>query len=163
MRRQDRVQDQIAKLKDMPVAQLRDQWRLDFGAQPSGRLSQDFLRRALAYRKQAAASQGLSSATRRELDRLYAALQSGRSLKASRSRSASSGPLSPGTRLVREWRGVTHEVEVLDRGFVWQGRHCRSLTEIATRISGTRYSGPRFFGLKGGAPAKKREEGDARR
>lgn len=162
MTRPERVRDQIAVLEDMPLDQLRDQWRQDFGKAPSGRLSDDFLRRALAYRKQVAASQGLSSATKRELDRLYAALKSGRSLTASRSRSASPGPLSPGTRLVREWQGVTHEVEVLDRCFVWQGRHYRSLTEIATRISGTRYSGPRFFGLRGGVPAKK-EEGDARR
>lgn len=158
-----RVREQIAALEEMPLDQLRDQWRREFGRPPSGRLSHDFLRRALAYRKQAAARRGFSSATKRELDRLYTKLKSSRSLKASRSRSASSGPLSPGTRLVREWRGVTHEVEVLDRGFVWQGRHYRSLTEIATRISGTRYSGPRFFGLRGGAPAKKKEEGDARR
>lgn len=161
--RPDRVRDQIAVLEEMPLNELRDQWRHEFGKTPSGRLSRDFLQRALAFRKQAAAIHGLSSATKRELDRLYAALKSGGSLTASRSRSTLSGPLSPGTRLVREWKSVTHEVEVLDRGFAWQGRHYRSLTEIATRISGTRYSGPRFFGLRGGVPAKNREEGNARR
>lgn len=158
--RPDRVRDQIAVLVEMPFNELRDQWRHEFGKTPSGRLSRDFLQRALAYQKQAAAIHGLSSATKRELDRLYAALKSGSYLSASRSCSTL---LSPGTRLVREWKSVTHEVEVLDRGFAWQGRHYQSLTEIATRISGTRYSGPRFFGLRGGVPAKNREEGNARR
>lgn len=161
--RPGRARDLIAALEDMALDQLREQWGREFGKSPSGRLSHDFLRRALAYHKQAAARRGLSAATRRELDRLYAALKSGRSLSASRSRSAPHGKLSPGTRLVREWRGVTHEVEVLDRGFAWQGRHYRSLTEIATRISGTRYSGPRFFGLRGRAAGNEKGKGDAGR
>jgi hypothetical protein len=50
--------------------------------------------------------------------------------------------------LTREWGGVTHRVMVLEEGFVWAGQNYRSLSEIATRISGTRWSGPRFFGLK---------------
>ncbi len=56
--------------------------------------------------------------------------------------------LKPGTVLTREWAGVTHRVMVLEEGFAWAGQSYRSLSEIATRISGTRWSGPRFFGLK---------------
>lgn len=54
----------------------------------------------------------------------------------------------PGTRLVREWRGEVHEVTVLASGYQWRGTHYRSLSRIATEITGTRWSGPRFFGLK---------------
>lgn len=54
----------------------------------------------------------------------------------------------PGTRLVREWHGKIHEITILDKGYSWQGRHYKSLTNIATEITGTRWSGPRFFGLK---------------
>lgn len=56
--------------------------------------------------------------------------------------------LKPGTVLTREWAGVNHRVMVLEEGFAWAGQSYRSLSEIATRISGTRWSGPRFFGLK---------------
>jgi hypothetical protein len=64
--------------------------------------------------------------------------------------------LKPGTRLVREWRGRTHEVLVLDDGFAWQGRHYRSLSAIARKITGTAWSGPLFFGLKPNRPATRR-------
>jgi hypothetical protein len=56
--------------------------------------------------------------------------------------------MKPGTVLTREWAGVTHRMMVLEVGFAWAGQSYRSLTEIATRITGTRWSGPRFFGLK---------------
>jgi len=59
----------------------------------------------------------------------------------------------PGTRLVREWQGRVHEVVVLDEGFLWSGKRHGSLSEIARAITGTRWSGPRFFGLTG--PAQK--------
>lgn len=54
----------------------------------------------------------------------------------------------PGTRLVREWQGQTHEVTIREKDFLWQGRAYSSLSAIATEITGTRWSGPRFFGLK---------------
>ena len=56
--------------------------------------------------------------------------------------------LKPGTRLMREWRGRSHEVQVLDDGFSWQGTHYRSLSAIARKITGTAWSGPLFFGLR---------------
>ena len=56
----------------------------------------------------------------------------------------------PGTRLIREWQGVTHEVTIEDKGFMWNGLRYRSLSRIAQEITGTKWSGPRFFGLNGG-------------
>ena len=53
----------------------------------------------------------------------------------------------PGTRLIREWQGVTHEITIEEKGFTWDGRRYKSLSEIARAITGTRWSGPRFFGL----------------
>ncbi len=58
-------------------------------------------------------------------------------------------PPSCGTRLVREWNGALHEVEVLEDGYLWRGEQTRSLSAIARAITGTKWSGPRFFGLKG--------------
>src|SRR6476660_7733287 len=64
--------------------------------------------------------------------------------------------LKPGTRLIREWRGQTHEVVVLDGGFSWQGTQCNSLSAIARKITGTAWSGPLFFGLKQNRSADRR-------
>lgn len=57
-------------------------------------------------------------------------------------------PCRPGTRLIREWHGTIHEVMVLDRGYFWNGRTYRSLTRITREITGTNWSGPRFFGMR---------------
>ena len=57
----------------------------------------------------------------------------------------------PGTRLIREWQGVTHEVTIEEKGFLWNGLRYRSLSRIAQEITGTKWSGPRFFGLNGGS------------
>jgi len=59
--------------------------------------------------------------------------------------------LAHGTRLIREWQGAVYEVTVTDSGYVWEGRTYKSLSPIATTITGTRWSGPRFFGIKGQA------------
>ena len=67
--------------------------------------------------------------------------------------------IKPGTRLVREWHGVTHTVLVLDDGVEWQGRRYRSLSLVAREITGARWSGPRFFGLAPGSPSTARSGG----
>ena len=90
---------------------------------------------------------GLKPATRRQL--LAIAVQ-----KADGNASAST-QLTFGTRLVREWHGVVHEVQILEEGVIWNGQHYRSLSEVARAITNTHCSGPRFFGLhrKTGAAA----------
>ncbi len=72
-----------------------------------------------------------------------------RAAAASKDGSTGARPLNPGARLVREWNGVVHEVDVSGDGYVWQDQRYRSLTAIARRITGTKWSGPRFFGLSG--------------
>ena len=71
----------------------------------------------------------------------------GNLISARRNSSARSGALRQGTRFVREWNGKSHVVEVVGKGFVWQGKTYRSLSAIASTITGNRWSGPRFFGL----------------
>lgn len=100
--------------------------------------SQNFLRGNLAWAAQAAA-QGHDPAGLRKS--LVAKTQ-----KATRRKY----PLyKPGTRLIREWQGVTHEVTIEEKGYTWNGMQYRSLSHIAREITGTRWSGPRFFGLNG--------------
>jgi DUF2924 family protein len=99
--------------------------------------------RAIAYRIQEQAFGGLDPATRRQLDRAAADLANGRK--------PSGGPITikPGTRLLREWGGVVHEVIVLEKSVRYQGEEWPSLSAVAREITGARWSGPRFFGLKG--------------
>lgn len=106
------------------------------GSPPKG-LSQPFLRRILAFAVQARAQGGLSKALEA---RLAKADQGGARQKAP--------GLRPGGRLLREWNGITHVVDVTPEGYIWQGQRHRSLSAIAEAITGAHWSGPRFFGLK---------------
>ncbi len=99
---------------------------------------------AVAWKIQEQAFGGLSVATKRRLAEL--ADGNGRSAKGEESQTAR---LKPGARLVREWQGRTHTVTVTEDGFHWNGMTWRSLTKIAGEITGSHWSGPRFFGLKG--------------
>jgi len=147
--------DRVASLVAMDASELRALWREYFGGESPRRFSCNLLLRVLAYKVQATEQGGLPPSAKRELARLHTSLNANLPIVDANSCLASAKSLKPGSRLIREWKGTTHEVQVLDRGFLWQGRRCRSLTEIATRITGTRYSGPRFFGLKDGTPAKR--------
>ena len=130
-----RVEDEVAALAMMSSAQLRERWCVLTGtALP--RISPAMLRLALAWEIQARCLGGLSRAAVRTLDQL----ESGKTRTA---------PASPGMRLVREWRGKVHVVMVGDDQVIsWDGRSWRSLSEVARAITGTRWSGPAFFGLK---------------
>lgn len=102
---------------------------------PKG-LSQPFLRRFLAFKLQARRHGGLPKGFEARLR--AAALGEGR---------PKSPSLRPGGRLIREWNGKPHVVEVTDDGFLWNNQRHRSLSAIACEITGARWSGPRFFGL----------------
>jgi len=91
---------------------------------------------------------GLQTSTVREIDVMVRQLNKTGSI-----RTSTVVALKPGTRLVREWRGTTHQVLLLDDGYLWQDEQYSSLSEIAYRITGTRWSGPRFFGLTRNAKA----------
>ena len=132
---------QIDDLETMDRAALLAAWSDHFEAPAPKGVSQAFLRRFLAFEIQAQRSGGLSR-------RLAAALLR----PADEGQPKTSSPaLKPGGRLLREWNGVTHVVDVADGGFVWKGETWRSLSAIAREITGAHWSGPRFFGLNGKA------------
>jgi len=108
------------------------------------RLSRDLLQRSIAHRLQEEVLGGLSPAAQRQLAALAGTVAS----DGSRSRDAPAIRLKAGTTLVREWHGHTHTVMVLEKGFEHAGRHYASLTQIAHAITGSHWSGPRFFGLR---------------
>ncbi|SHK18760.1 Protein of unknown function [Shimia gijangensis] len=123
-------------------AGLSSAWREIINAPPPPRMSQIFMRRVLAFEIQAQQHGGLPKA-------LLKALAKSSDKKPT---SANASPtLKPGGRLLREWNGVTHVVDIAEDGFDWNGQSYRSLSIIARTITGTHWSGPRFFGLNKGA------------
>ena len=133
----DYVEREVAALAEMDRSALLERWHMAFRRDPPPRLSRALMEKAIAYDLQVEAFGGLAAGVRRTLR--AAAKADGRS-------SLSKLP-SRGTRLVREWHGTRHEVEVLDDGYLWRGARHRSLSAIARAITGTQWSGPRFFGL----------------
>ncbi|MDZ5699849.1 DUF2924 domain-containing protein [Chelativorans sp. M5D2P16] len=121
-------------------------WKRQFGRVPPKYMSLRFMRRALAHEAQLKVHGGHSSAVRRALKTALKEARHGVGTAAT-SASASSVILRPGTHLVREWNGRTYRVEVLEKGFLLDGKTYRSLSAVARRITGAHWSGPRFFGL----------------
>jgi hypothetical protein len=134
---------QIAALKCMPVADLKARWRELFGTEPPP-YNRRFLESRLTYRVQELAYGGLKAET---LERLAAVAEQVGGKRTKGVRSAQERPIT-GTRLIREWRGVEHSVTVRDDGFEHQGRFYKSLSAVARQITGTRWNGLVFFGLK---------------
>jgi Protein of unknown function (DUF2924) len=137
----DSIAAQVAALPRKPTPELKQMWRELFDREPPG-FSRNYLISRLAYRIQELAYGGLKPATRARLD----TLPDGLDPKVARKRVVN-GPVV-GAQLVREWRGVEHKVTVLADGFEWEGRRYRSLSAVARAISGTRWNGWAFFGLK---------------
>ena len=134
------ITEEVRALTRLDLEGLRGEWRRLIGPPPALR-SPELLRRMLGWKIQAAAFGGLDTETRRRLRR-----------RAS-TRSPTAAP-APGTRLTREWKGVAHEVEVIADGYLHRGQRFRSLSEVARAITGARWNGPRFFGLRGqGTPS----------
>lgn len=144
------VMAQVAALPDKSTAELKRMWQDLFGtaAPPYNRA---FLIKRLAYRLQELAFGGLSEETEERLDSL--ARDAVYADPARMRRRVVNRPVV-GTRLMREWQGVEHHVTVLDNGFEYQGRRYKSLSVIARTITGTRWSGPRFFGLRSAGGGK---------
>jgi Protein of unknown function (DUF2924) len=141
---------ELARLPALGAEQLKDRWRALYGTEPPPRISEDLLRRAVAYRIQERTLGSLKPSTRRLLQRIAE--------DASRSRSAiTASKLRPGAVLIREWRGTSHQVTVLEDGVLFRGKRHRFLSEVARKITGNRWSGPLFFGLK--APVKENHDG----
>src|SRR5829696_5543027 len=138
------VLGRLAALQTLPTADLKQQWRELFGTEPPP-FNRPYLQSRLAYRVQELAYGGLKPETRARLEALGEQLDGGNVVL--RRVRADSRPLA-GTRLVREHAGVEHVVTVLADGFEWEGRPYRSLSAIARAITGTRWNGWAFFGLK---------------
>jgi hypothetical protein len=134
----------IAALKTTPTPDLKKQWRDLFETEPPP-YNRRFLESRLAYRIQELAYGGLKPETVERLEALGDRLDGG-NIVLRRTR-ADDKPIA-GTRLIREWQGVEHSVTVLNDGYEWQGRPYRSLSAIARAITGTRWNGWVFFGLK---------------
>ena len=132
----------VASLPALDAATLRQRWKVLFGADPSTRVGRSLMVKAIAYRLQERALGGLKTGTQRLLDRIVER-RSELALERIPKRRASAGTL-----LIREWRGVSHRVTVLDSDVVYRKRRYKSLSEVARAITGTRWSGPLFFGLK---------------
>jgi hypothetical protein len=125
--------------------ELKDDWERVFGRPAPVRARRNFILRTLVYQKQADQYGGLSKATKRRLTKLYASFKADPDHRPPRARQQ----LKPGTRLVREWQGVVHSATVTELGFAYRNTHYNSLSAIAREITGTRWSGPTFFGLNG--------------
>ena len=133
---------QLAELPGMSPAQLRAKWR-ECWRRPAPDIGPDLLRRGIAWKQQSRTHGNLPLHVRREIDAMLVRLRNGKTAAADQRI-----PLKPGTRLVREWHGTMHQIVVLERGYEHDGRHYNSLTQIASAITGTHWSGPSFFGLK---------------
>jgi hypothetical protein len=131
------VERELAALAELDRTALLERWCTVFGREAPPRLSRTLMEKAIAYDVQAKAFGELPARTRRALRA---------AAKADRKSALSKLP-SRGTRLVRAWHGALHEVEVLEDGYLWRGARHRSLSAIARAITGTKWSGPRFFGL----------------
>lgn len=138
------ILNRVAELRTLSANDLKVQWKDLFDTQPAP-YNRRALEDRLAYRLQELAHGGLNVTTRKRLEALGEELDGGK--KPVRRVRADRIP-SPGTRLVREWKGVEHTVTITHDGFDYLGQPYRSLSPIAKRITGTSWSGFVFFGLK---------------
>jgi hypothetical protein len=137
------LEGEIASLRDLDLAELKRRWLTLFPHPVPRYFRREHLIRALAHRMQIEAYGDLKPSIRRRLREIVDALRSG------------SNPgfdlaprIKPGTKLVRVWQGKTRIVTALEEGFEWQGSRYRSLSEVARVITGTRWNGLVFFGVK---------------
>ena len=133
---------EIASLSKLDIDELRERWKAIYGKTPSREISRSFLTRAITYRLQERIYGGLKPSTCRLLARAVEETANDSSRKP-RTRMAQSGTI-----LIREWQGTAHRVTMLDDGVSFNGKRYRSLSEVAREITGSRWSGPRFFGLR---------------
>ena len=128
---------ELTSLAGLDLHELRKVWASRYGSPPPLR-SPDFLRRLLAWRIQCQAEGGLDKAVLK-------------AVTAAAAPKARTSEVRDGVRLTREWRGRAYEVEAIDGGYLFEGAIYASLSEVARTITGVRWNGPRFFGLRDGA------------
>jgi hypothetical protein len=137
------VEAELDRLRTTPIAGLRKRYRELFRADPPKAFGPDLLRRSIAHRIQEKAYGGLPASTRRLLEHLVKA-----AMAKPNGRLELPRRIKPGSELVRTWKRKTYRVMVMADGFAHDGRTFASLSQIASEITGTRWNGPRFFGLR---------------
>ena len=139
MAKDDKLGQALRGLEEASRGTLVAQWRRHYRSEPPRYASVEFMRQAIAYAIQERELGGLPASAQRELLAIAKGTQpAGTSSKIK---------IKPGTKLLREWDGKTHEVLVTDKGFVWNGATYGSLSAVAMAITGAKWSGQRFFGL----------------
>ena len=136
------LQQELAALPMLDYAQLRKRFLVYYKTDAPATISSMMLRFAIAYQMQTQFYGGLKNSTHRKL------LELAEQNTDNESKLRPTQVLASGMRLVREWHGVVHEVQIVEKGVLWNGKPYRSLSEVARSITGTHCSGPRFFGLK---------------
>ncbi len=141
---------EIGTLAGLDLAVLRQRWQVHYGSDAPRNMSPQLLRSAIAYRIQEKAFGGLSKTLRAQLEAAVSrGSKDGGTIPSKPSPRNVRYHYKPGTRLLRDWQGRTHEVIVVEDGdFLYAGNRYRSLSRIARVITGTQWSGPGFFGLK---------------
>jgi len=139
------LEDEIAQLRDLDLHGLRARWHSMFRRHPPLHLPRHLLFAVLAYRLQADELGDIAPVTARLLKQIGT---SRTTLEVASEFDRRRTELKPGTVLVREWNSQPHRVMVMDEGFVWNGKTYDSLSNIASAITGTKWNGPRFFGLR---------------
>src|SRR6266478_6390123 len=137
------VDTELDRLPTMPIADLRKRYSGLFRSEPPRAFGPDLLRRGIANRIQEKAYGGLPASTRRLLDQLVKA-----AMAKPNGRLELPRRIKPGSELVRTWKGKSYRVMVMADGFAHDGKTFASLSKIASEITGTKWNGPRFFGLR---------------
>lgn len=142
------LEHEIARLRGLKSETLRARWRTVFGGKAAPHLPRQLLFAMIAYRLQAEVLGDLDAETLRLLKKIDLAPAKSEAVSLTAALDQRRRELSHGTVLMREWNGQTHRVMVVDQGFTWEGNTYDSLSKIAQVITGTRWNGPRFFGLR---------------
>ncbi len=148
------IEDEIAHLRGLELAGLRARWQSLMGRRAPLHIPQHLLFGILAYRIQADALGDLDAATTRLLKKIGSVKSASEIAPLAEASDQRRRHLSPGTVLTREWNGRNHKVMLVAEGFAWEGRTYDSLSSIAFAITGTKWNGPRFFGLRDKIPAE---------
>lgn len=134
---------EIARIERLSISEVRKRWKALRRTEPPARLPPTLMRGALAYALQVDRFGGLSPEARRKLGRIASRLQANPKAEVLKGETP-----APGARLVRDWGGERHQVEIVKGGFAYRGKIYKSLSTIAEEITGAHWSGPRFFGIK---------------
>src|SRR5882757_8921264 len=151
------LETEIGQLPALSLLELRTRWKTLFGHSAPKSLRRNFLARAVAYQMQVEAYGGLSVAIKRRLREIADAVRNGDTNAV-----LGSGRIKPGTQMIRQWQNTTHTVTALTEGFEWNGCTYKSLSAVANSITGTKWNGFAFFGIKRAPSSNKNAAGPRR-